>query len=54
MLKLRKQKHSDTTHYTTEILRITLRDGVAAIFSREHTTDPGIDQKTGKTTTVSY
>ncbi len=54
MLKMRKQKRSDTTHYTTEILRITLRDGVAAIFSREHTTDPGVDQKTGKPTTVSY
>jgi hypothetical protein len=54
MLKLRKQKHSDTTQYKTEILRITLRDGVAAIWSRETTTDPGLNQKTGKKEPVSY
>jgi len=54
MLKLRKLKHSDTTRYTTEILRITLKDGVAAIFSRETTTDPGLNQKTGKSEPVSY
>jgi hypothetical protein len=54
MLKMRKQKHSDTTLYKTEILRITLKDGVAAIWSRETTTDPGLNQKTGKTEPVSY
>ncbi len=54
MLKLRKQKHSDTTRYSTEILRITLKNGVAAIFSRETTTDPGVNQTTGKTEPVSY
>jgi hypothetical protein len=54
MLKLRKQKHSDTTHYSTEILRITLRDGVAAIWSRETTTDQGLNGKTGKPEPVSY
>lgn len=54
MLKLRKQKHSDTTLYQTAILRITLRDGVAAIWSRETTTDPGLNQKTGKKEPVSY
>jgi len=54
MLKLRKQKHSDTTRYSTEIVRITLTDGVAAVWSRETTTDPGLDQKTGKATPVSY
>ena len=54
MLRLRKQKHSDTTHYSTEILRITLRDGVAAIWSRETTTDPGLNGQTGKPEPVSY
>jgi hypothetical protein len=54
MLKQRKLKHSDTTLYKTEILRITLRDGVAAIWSRETTTDPGLNQKTGKKEPVSY
>ena len=54
MLKMRKQKHSDTTRYSTEILRITLKNGVAAIFSRETTTDPGLNQKTGKAEPVSY
>lgn len=54
MLKMRKQKHSDTTRYSTEILRITLKNGVAAIFSRETTTDPGLNQKTGKSEPVSY
>ena len=54
MLKLRKQKHSDTTLYRTEIVRITLRDGVAAVWSREITTDPGLNQKTGKPEPVSY
>jgi hypothetical protein len=54
MLKLRKQKHSDTTHYSTEILRVTLRDGVAAIWSRETTTDPGLNGKTGKIEPISY
>ncbi len=54
MLKLRKQKHSDTTYYQQEIIRLTLRDGVAAVWSRETTTDPGINQKTGKPTPVSY
>jgi len=54
MLKMRKQKHSDTTLYKTEIVRITLRDSVAAIWSRETTTDPGINQKTGKKEPVSY
>ena len=54
MLDLRKQKHSDTTLYKTEIMRMTLKDGVAAIFSRETTTDPGINQKTGKREPVSY
>jgi hypothetical protein len=54
MLKMRKQKHSDTTRYSTEILRMTLKDGVAAIFSRETTTDPGVNQVSGKAEPVSY
>src|SRR5579871_2930616 len=54
MLKLRKQKHSDTTHYSTEILRINLRGSVAAIWSRETTTDPGKNGVTGKDEPVSY
>ncbi|MDR3690054.1 MAG: nuclear transport factor 2 family protein [Fimbriimonas sp.] len=54
MLKLRKQKHSDTTRYSTEIVRITLKGNVAAIWSRETTTDPGLDQITGKPKPVSY
>lgn len=54
MLKLRKQKHSDTTVYRTEIVRLTLKDGVAAVWSREFTTDPGLNQKTGKPAPVSY
>ncbi len=54
MLKLRKQKHSDTTLYKTEIVRMTLKDQVAAIWSRETTTDPGLNQKTGKAVPVSY
>ncbi len=54
MLKLRKQKHSDTTLYRTEIVRMTPRDGVAAVWSREITTDPGLNQKTGKSEPVSY
>lgn len=51
MLNLRKSKHSDTTHYSTEILRITMRGGIAAIWSRETTTDPATN---GQTTPVSY
>jgi len=54
MLKQRKQKRSDTTQYRQEIVRITLRDGVAAIWSRETTTDPGLNQKTGKKEPVTY
>ena len=54
MLKLRKAKHSDTTHYSTELLRITLRGGVAAIWSRETTTDPGVNGATGKAEPISY
>lgn len=54
MLKLRKQKRSDTTLYRQEIVRITLRDGVAAVWSRETTTDPGLNQKTGKPQPVTY
>lgn len=54
MLKMRKQKHSDTTQYKTEILRITLKEGVAAIWSRETTTDPGLNQKTGRAEPVRY
>lgn len=54
MLNMRRQKHSDTTRYSTEILRITLKKDVAAIFSRETTTDPGINQTTGKAEPVTY
>ena len=54
MIRLRKQKHSDTTLYRTEIVRITLKDGVAAVWSREITTDPGLNQTTGKREPISY
>ncbi|MHB8636979.1 MAG: nuclear transport factor 2 family protein [Fimbriimonadaceae bacterium] len=54
MLKLRKQKRSDTTHYSTELLRITLRHGVAAVWSRETTTDQVMNGKTGKIEPTSY
>ncbi len=54
MLQVRKKKHSDTTVYRTEILRITLKHGVAAVWSRETTTDPGLNQNTGKSQAVTY
>jgi len=54
MLRLRKKKHSDTTRYRTELLRLTLHDGVAAVFSRETTTDRETNPKTGKPESVSY
>lgn len=41
MLLIRKQKHSDTKAYRTEILRLTLQEGVAAVWSRETTTETG-------------
>lgn len=54
MLNIRKQKHDDTTRYSTEISRITLHDGVAAIWARETTTNPKKNVKTGKMEPVSY
>lgn len=54
MLNLRKQKHSDTTRYSTEILRMTLNEGVAAIYSRETTTDPTKNGANGKVEPATY
>lgn len=54
MLNIRKEKHSDTTRYSTELLRITLREGVAAIYSRETTTNPQKNEKTGKMESLTY
>jgi len=54
MLNLRKKRHSDTSRYQTEILRMTLQKNVAAIFSRETTTDSELNPKTGKRTTTSF
>jgi ketosteroid isomerase-like protein len=51
MLNIRKQKHDDTTRYKQEILRLTLHDGVAAIWSRETTTSPAKD---GKSTSFQH
>jgi hypothetical protein len=47
MLKVRKKQAEATSSYKTEILRITLKDGVAAIFSRETTNNPRKNEKTG-------
>lgn len=54
MLNVRKQKHDDTTKYSTEIQRITLHDGVAAIYARETTTSQKVNKDTGKTEDTSY
>ncbi len=54
MLKLRKQRHDDTTQYSTTIQRITVHKGVAAIYARETTTDAKRDENSGRVTRMSY
>jgi len=54
MLNLRKKKHSDTSRYQTEILRMTLHENTAAIFSRETTTDSELNPKTDQRVTSSF
>jgi hypothetical protein len=53
-LLVRKQKHDDTTQYSTEIQRITMHGDVAAIYARETTTNPKLNPQTGKTEPISY
>lgn len=52
MLNLRKKKGPDTTRHSTQILRLTLHDGVAAIFARETTTSKRFNPNTKKEQTV--
>lgn len=48
MLRSRKKQAEDTSSYRTEILRLTLKEGVAAVYSRETTNNPRRDEKSGK------
>jgi len=54
MLDIRKKKHSDTKRYSTEISRMTLKGKVAAIYSRETTTNVETDPKSGRQVPLSY
>ncbi len=54
MLEVQRKKHDDTTVYKTEIQRINLHENIAAVYSRETTTNRTPDPKTHRDKIVSY
>jgi hypothetical protein len=54
MLNMRKKRNTDTSVYSTEILRLTLHDDVAALLSRETSVTRQKNDKTGKMETVNH